>query len=276
TMFGIAPSLQRAILLYGKAKTGKTQALEVLRAMMPENAVCSLPPHQWAARFALTSMVGKTLNLCGELPERGTIDGAVFKEVVEGLTQETEFKGKDRFQFKPQCANWFASNHLPRSYDTSAGFTRRWLILEFNKVVTDSERIMNFHEILVSEEREAIAAWAVEGLSRVLKQGDYTLPASHKLAINQVRRANNSVEAFLQSNEKIRPVDSYDESVDARTAFDAYVWYMKDVSRGWGVTYETFLHMIRELGYATTEERDVTGVMRYRIHNMKAVVPVLV
>lgn len=267
TMFGIAPSYQRAILLHGRPKTGKTQALEVLKSMMPPEGRCSIPPTLWSERFQLANMVGKTLNVCGELPEEAVIDGRAFKEVVEGTGQHTEFKGKDAFEFDPIAAHWFGSNHLPRTRDTSGGFLRRWLILDFNRVVQDSERVINFHEVLIAEEREAIAAWAVQGLQRLMDQKDYTLPASHHKRINNVLRANNSVAAFLQSSEKVRPTE--DSDADARSIFDLYVWFMKDVSKGYNVSFERFIQMLEELGYECEQKRDVLGVMRYRAKGLK-------
>lgn len=273
TMFGIAPRFQRAILLHGKPHTGKTQGLEVLKSMMPPESRCSIPPTLWNERFQLAGMVGKTLNVCGELPEEATIDGRAFKEVVEGTDQHTEFKSKDAFEFDPIAAHWFASNHLPRSRDTSGGFTRRWLILDFNRIVKEDEKVIDFHEVLIAEEREAIAAWAVQGLRRLLEQRDYTLPESHKNRLNQVLRANNSVAAFLQSSEKIRPTPG--ETCDARTAFDQYVWFMKDVSKGFNVSFERFIQMLEELGHACVQERDVLNVMRYRAHGLKVIHPEL-
>lgn len=262
TMFGIAPRYQRAILLHGKAGTGKTQALEVLKSMMPPAAICAISPDRWGQRFQLSGMVGRTLNVCGELPEETVIDGARFKEVVEGSTQNTEFKNQNQFEFKPICANWFGSNHLPRSRDTSMGFVRRWLILEYDRVVLKGERIPDYAEVLVAEEREAIAAWAVQGLGRLLRAGDYTQPASHLVRLEQIQRANNSVAAWLQSNDKVRPTADEEDAADARECFDQYVFYMREVSRGFNVTMERFLQMMEELGYPQVPYEDKAGVRR--------------
>jgi len=262
TMFGIAPRFQRAILLYGPAGSGKSQALEVLRALMPPKAICAISPDRWSARFQLSGMVGRTLNICGELPEETVIDGKTFKEVVEGTVQNTEFKGRDSFNFKPISANWFASNHLPRSRDTSMGFVRRWQIFDFHRVIDRAERVVDYHEVLVAEEREAIAAWAVQGLARLLRHGDYTQPASHLERLRQIQRANNSVAAWLQSNDKVRPTGEQDDAADARECFDQYVFYMREVSRGFNVTFERFLQMMEELGYPQHPYEDKAGVRR--------------
>src|SRR3546814_14095424 len=67
TMFGIAPRFQRAILLYGQAGTGKSQALAVLRALLPPKALCTIPPDRWGARLQHSGMVGRTHNKFGRL-----------------------------------------------------------------------------------------------------------------------------------------------------------------------------------------------------------------
>jgi P4 family phage/plasmid primase-like protien len=266
TMFGVAWKYQRAILLYGQAQTGKTQALNVLRSMMPSNSQSSVPPTLWAERFQQAPMVNKALNICGELPEEAVIDGRAFKEIIEGTEQNTEFKGTAIFQYKPTAAQWFASNFLPRTRDTSKGFVRRWQIFEFNRVVPQAERIVNFHEMLVAEEREAIAAWAVMGLRRLQQQNDYTQPKSHLEALEQISRSNNSVVAFLMTSDKVRPTEG--ATADSRAVFDCYCDHMKTVSRGYGVTFERFKQMLRELGYKLKPYVDGVGVHREEIEGL--------
>lgn len=267
TMFGLGPRYQTAFLLYGPGGTGKTTVLEVLSMMMPADGQSAVPPQLWGERFQQQPMVGKSLNVCGELPESALIDGDKFKAVVDGSMQQTELKGKPIFDYRPTAAQWFASNFLPRSRDTSEGFIRRWLIFDFMRVVPPDERIVNYHEILVAEEREAIAAWAVQGLERVVKQRGYTQPQSHKDLINLVRRANNSVISFLQSNDKVRPEEN--AKADMRAVFDHYVIYMREISRGWSVTYERFRQMIRDAGYKTETYVDGVGIEREQVVGLK-------
>jgi P4 family phage/plasmid primase-like protien len=263
TMFGMAPKFQRAFLLYGKGGSGKSQALEILRALMPADAQCSVPPTLWHERFQTISMVGKTLNICGEMPESAVLDGRMFKTIVEGGVLQTEFKGGQLFDFDPIAAHWFASNFLVRSRDGSNGFMRRWLILDFNRPVAAEDRIIDFHKILIAEEREAIAAWAVQALPRLLKNRDYTLPASHKHRINQVLRSCNSAAAFLQSNDLVVPTPG--ATADGRGVYDQYVNYQKTVVRGWVVPYESFIQMLEELGHNTRDYVDGIGMRRQEI-----------
>ena len=273
-MFGCGPDYQRVILLHGKGGTGKSQALEVLQAMMPKEACCSIPPNLWGEKFVLSDMVGRSLNVCGELPESTKIDGQVFKGVVVGEQIRTERKSVDGFHYRPIATHWFASNYLPNTSDSSSAFVRRWLILEFNRVVPEKERIPHFHEILISEEREAIAAWAIQGLPRLVVARDYTQPPSHLALLNQVRRVNNTVAAWLQSNDKVVVTDLDEDHADARASFDQYYWYQKDVVGRYGartVGFEQFTQMMVEIGHRKTEYTDPLGVKRFKLHGIKMI-----
>ena len=62
------------------------------------------------------------------------------------------------------------------------------VILDFNHVVSDKDMVENLAEMIVAEEREAIAAWALEGLRRLIDQKGYTLPECHHARVAQMRR----------------------------------------------------------------------------------------
>lgn len=254
TLFGIAPTYQRAFLLFGRAGTGKTQILKVLRALLPPNAVAQVGPQRWGEQFQLVPLIGKIANIVGELPENGRIAGSVFKEVVEGSEISDSFKGKDVFSFTPLASHWFASNYLPVSQDSSRGFTRRWLILDFKVPVRDEDKIENLAEMIVEQEREAIAAWAVEGLARVHSNRHYTEPRCHREQLHRVRRQNNSVFAFLEDS---RSFHAGDGSAKVRDVYDHYAFHMREFIRGVPVSFERFMQMLEDLGYDVY--RDAVG-----------------
>ena len=212
-------------------------------------------------------MVGKVLNVCGELPERTVLSGSDFKAIVSGEPRDVEGKNTAIFTYHPKAAQWFASNVLPKTFDTSEGFTRRWLIFEFSHVLSDKEKIVDYHKILVSEEREAIAAWAVEGLQRLLKQRTFTTPISHTRRVEEMVRSNNSVASFIAYSEAVS-LDK-DSFADARGVYDQYRHYMQYVVRGNGVSFERFRHMLRELGLEQREYNDGVGVIRFDVIGLK-------
>lgn len=184
--------------------------------------------------------------------------GHVFKEVIEGSPVRAEYKGQDGFVFTPECAHWFASNYLPFSPDSTNGFVRRWLILDFNRPVPSNRRVENLAESIVAEEREAIASWAVHGLPRLKEQSGYTEPPSHEKRQRQVRCINNSVLSFLENT--VTVVHGSGE-IHLRNLHDDYVIHARNVDRVAPVSLNRFAQMLEELGHVVDDRHDPTGAL---------------
>ncbi|KVZ62261.1 bifunctional DNA primase/polymerase [Burkholderia ubonensis] len=204
TLFGLGPRFQRAVLLQGAPKSGKSQLLKIAQSLVPDNARAAVPPNEWADKFLPTQMFEKIINVAGELSEKKLVDGQRFKDIIDGAEMSGQMKGGQIFRFRPICTHWFASNHYPRTEDTSEGFNRRWLVLQFNRPVKASERRLDLGDVIVVEEREAIVAWAVQSMSRLKAHNEFTLPDSHKQTMREVANLNNSVRFFLTESGKVR------------------------------------------------------------------------
>jgi phage/plasmid-associated DNA primase len=211
TLFGIAWRYQRAFLLFGAARSGKSTLLNVLLGLIPDGSWSAVSPQQWDDKFLPTTMVGKLLNYAGELSEDKFIKGDSFKTIVEGAEISGQYKGQQIFRFAPRCAHWFAANFLPRTKDTSAGFTRRWLIFHFNHPVAKSDVVLGLDDLLLGEEREAIVAWAVSCMHDLRKKSELTLPASHILMAKKMAGSNNSVRFFLTRSGKVKFAPTHSE-----------------------------------------------------------------
>lgn len=197
TLFGHATTYQRAICLFGQPGSGKSRVTAILQGLLPSNAASSIPPTDWGDKFQPAQMYGKVLNFAGELSETKSIPSDIFKKIIGGEFISAQHKNQPAFEFRPTCAQWFSSNHLPKTKDYSDGFNRRWLILEWNKRVDPAKKIVDLDQIILEHEREAIVAWAVEGFQRLVKNNEYTLPSSHLACIDQMATDNNSVRYFL-------------------------------------------------------------------------------
>lgn len=198
TLFNRATDFQRVFCLYGVAGSGKSCILNIVTSLMPASAVCAIPPSEWGDRFAPAEMQHKLLNVAGELSEHRHIDAERFKMISTGEQIMAQHKNQPIFHFSPRCAHWFASNHLPKTKDSSDGFTRRWSFLHFPRRLPVSLRTENYDQVVVSEEREAIAAWAVQGiLSLRANRNLLTDPASSIELREQLENQLNSVRSFI-------------------------------------------------------------------------------
>lgn len=199
TMFGKMTEVQLAVCLYGVAHSGKSRIMEIMQGMMPKEVQCALPPTVWGDKFGPAQLANKLLNFAGELSESQFIDSAKFKQIVEGSVIEAQEKNKPMFFFRPKAAHWFATNHTPRTRDSSEGFTRRWLFLCFTKSFPrDDRKVLDYHKIVLAEEREAIAAWAVQHMVRLRNENfRITEPVSSIEQREALESELNSVKDFI-------------------------------------------------------------------------------
>jgi putative DNA primase/helicase len=255
TLFSVAPRYQRAICLYGQAGSGKSVASQIVRSMLPKESLASIPPEKWSDTFLPAELFGKVMNFAGELSESQQIPGDIFKQIVEGEQITGQYKNRDPFTFKPTCAHWFNSNHLPKTKDTSDGFNRRWLFVEWTKSVPKEKRIPDLAIKIVDAEREAIVAWAVQGFARVQAQGDYTLPTSHMALVDQMSTENNSVRYFLATSPliivgKTRTEGKKSRSITANDLYSEYWSFCLATGIAKRVASNTFVRMMHDLQHA--------------------------
>lgn len=222
TLFGLAPQLNRAICLYGVAKSGKTQLLNVLEHMLPGYAVTAINPGDWDDQFLPAHMANSALNLCGELSETKSIDGDMFKRIVEGSKISGQYKHRPVFEFRPKCAQWFASNYLPKTRDASFGFGRRWLFLEFNRMVPMTEQKLHVGQSIAEFEREEIVAWAVEAIPALLARGDYTVPPSSDHLMGTMLSSNCSVRNWFNNSGLVVVTGSEEDTEQEAKLYECY------------------------------------------------------
>lgn len=246
TLFGLGPRYQRGILLHGAPHSGKSQLLRIIESIVPAEAKCSVPPNSWGDKFLPAEMQNKILNVCGELSENKLIDGQMFKDIIDGAEMSGQRKNQPIFMFKPMVTHWFASNHMPKSADTSAGFIRRWLFLTFHYPVKSTERITDLGDLIASEEREPIVAWAAQAMPRLLRNKGYTLPASHTTLVNEFANINNSVRYFLKESGKVK-AGVEDGFASEMKMFNAYTAFCMGAGGVRPVSATRFRAMMREL-----------------------------
>jgi putative DNA primase/helicase len=206
TLLGFAPRFQRAFLVYGVARSGKSVMLEIISNLMPSEARAALSPQQWKDNFQVVGLNNKLVNIVGELSERHTIDGHTFKEVIDGSAMSVRRLYGEPFVMHCKAAHWAGSNHFPRTTDSSEGFNRRWLVFHFDRAVPIEKVQVNLAKRLLAEEREAIVAWALDCIKELATASTLHLPPSHKEIVNQISCFNNPVRYFLQECKQVKYV----------------------------------------------------------------------
>lgn len=197
SFMGCATKYQRAFLLYGVANSGKSVLLNIVASLFPDEAKSSVSFDRMHENRYFVALHKKNINIIGELSERKKIEGDIFKSVIDGTPMSAYQLYRESFMLKPTTAHWAASNHLPKTYDTSEGFTRRWLFFYFDEQVSPDRVDVDLAKKIICQEREAIFAWALEAGPRLLKNQGYTLPMTHKQLLSVLACQTNPALFFL-------------------------------------------------------------------------------
>ena len=192
----IAP---QAIVLHGvTAANGKSEVLELFRALFPAHAVSSIPPGDFGDDRKLIELNGKALNLCSELGTGRAITSDVFKAVITGDVVTGREVYVPALSFKPQAMHLFATNTLPGfSGGMDEGVVRRLAILEFNRTIPEEERIPRIGQRIAAEEGDNLLAWAIEGASRVIQRGGLIPLDSSRDAVREWAHTSDIVQGWL-------------------------------------------------------------------------------
>jgi P4 family phage/plasmid primase-like protien len=209
SLIGDATGYQRCLVFvskYSGGGEGKGTTLEILRSIFPSGAVAALPPSAWSERFQLVELIGKRANFVDELPNTDVEEAATFKKVVTGDPTHVDVKNHNAITFCPEAGHIFACNDLPGTKDTSEGFFRRFIPIEFGQILAElSCHRVNVARELVENELPGLLAWAIEGAARAQQRNGYTMPDGSVELLQTWRRASNPVRAFLLEEPPTEP-----------------------------------------------------------------------
>ena len=261
TMFGWAARYQRVFCLYGVPRSGKSQLLEIVEGLVPENSVSSVSFDRWSDGPSLVALDGKLVNIVGELSVNANIRSDIFNKVVVGEPISLRQLYGETYVTRLTAGHWIGSNHPPKSNDHSAGFNRRWLYLTFNFQVQKKDIIPNLGRKIIADEREAILAWAMEARPRLTKNHDYTLPESHKEMVEDVAGINDSIRFFVLTSGKVQTVERLEDGswpsnpISDVQLHDAYSNYCITGGVAKPVSIRNFKLRIREIAQTLGWER---------------------
>lgn len=161
---------KQAFFLYGPSNTGKSVILNVLKRILGIEFTSSLSFSQLGNEFAVAQLVGKWLNISGEMSGVANKRLDLFKSLVGNDLVTACFKCKDHFQFRNQALLVFACNNFPEiSPELVEAFASRILIFPFLNVVPRDKWIPDLSEKLFSE-RNVIISHAIKGLIRLRRR----------------------------------------------------------------------------------------------------------
>lgn len=157
--------IQKAILLVGSGRNGKSVYLNMLKTFLGAENVSNQSIQKLSKdKFSTFQLFGKIANIFPDLSSEEIEDSSTFKTLTSGLDSiSAEQKFKDQFSFINKAKLLFSCNQIPKTKDASDAFFRRWVIITFPftfEGVADNKELIK--ELTTDEELSGLLNIAIE------------------------------------------------------------------------------------------------------------------
>lgn len=124
-----------------------------------------------------------------EQPSSFLASTEVLNAIISGEPVQVERKYRDAYTITPRAKIAWAMNELPRIGAADSGLFRRVKVLEFPGLDPEERDPKVKAEIM--EEGAGILNWALEGLDRLRKRGEFEIPDCVVAATNEYQEVND-------------------------------------------------------------------------------------
>ena len=258
---------QVAYMMIGGGANGKSTLMGILRAMLGEDNVSGVALQSFSHDlFAASALYLKMANIYDEIPKEAMKYTGVFKAIVTGDPISIQRKYGHRFQASIYAKLIFSTNELPRSYDNSDAYYRRWVIIQFpNQFLMNADRMM---PAKLETELSGIFNWMVEGMKRMNEKGTLTYNKLPDETRQLYKKLSSPFSSFC--SECIR--EEMDGHVTRDELYEKYCAYCRDNNLSPESSQIVYKQMMID-SVARTEKRTINGARVNVYCNIKIVIP---
>ena len=219
---------QKMLLMIGKGGEGKSRIGLVMRSMLGDNMNTTSIQKVENNRFSRADLENKLLMVDDDmdmsaLPKTNYIKSIVTSECKMDMERKGVQSYQSQLYVRFLC---FGNGALTALHDKSDGFFRRQIVL------TTKDRPAGraddpFLVDKLTQEREGIFLWCLEGLRRLIgNEYQFTISDRAKENMETVKRSSNNVIEFLQSEGYIR--FKADSEASSKAIYEAYLRWCED------------------------------------------------
>jgi len=218
--------IHKAAMFIGEGSNGKSKTIGLLRKFLGQDNVSSKELRELVNdRFATVELYGKLANVCAEITAEALKRTGIFKALTgqDLITAARKFKGS--FSFENYAKLIFSANKLPLTSDNSYAFYRRWVLISFPNTFEGENADPNILEKLTTpEEMSGLLNWALEGLHRLLKNGDFTYGKTVEEVQELYEELSDPLYAYVKEYLEVSP----GEAIAKDELYEHYVKWCKE------------------------------------------------
>lgn len=196
TLMTGSPNEQVAHLWRGSGGNGKGVMKSLISRFHKKSAAVNL--EEIGKDFGYMQLLDASLALVDETPS--TFSPERLKSLVSGDPLPLNRKYRDPIPDFRCDARWIINSNQNfgfRSVDTSPGFFRRFIIIDWTAKPEQDGKIAGLDKLIFKQEPEMVLDWLLIGLLRYLENGSLFIPAASHRFKEAAMTAADSVHAFL-------------------------------------------------------------------------------
>lgn len=195
---------QKAFMLYGSGSNGKSTILNLVKRFIGSRNYSSIALEKVTDRFNVAELENRLANIGDDIDNVTIKDTGTLKKLFAGNSIQVERKGERPFTIEPYATHIYSCNNIPRSFDKSDGFYRRWLFVPFNAKFSvedpDYDPLIE-DKITTDIALSYLLNIGIRGAERLIKKGKFTESETVKEALEAYKADNSNTLSWIEDKD---------------------------------------------------------------------------
>lgn len=195
---------QKAFLFYGQGSNGKSTILDLIKTFLGYKNYSAIALEKVTNRFNTAELENKLANIGDDIDDVIIKDTGTLKKLFAGNSILVEHKGERPFYIEPYATHIYSCNSIPKSFDKSEGFYRRWIFIPFKakfQVSDEDFDPMIVDKITTENSLSYLLNLGIKGAQRLIRQGGFTIPKCVEDILSYYKIENSNVLSWIFDEE---------------------------------------------------------------------------
>jgi len=190
--------LEAMMILFGVSGSGKSTITKVLYEMLGKDKCTPLESQDLKYTFGMEKLVNKNSVIFSEDQATKKADADMILQVIKRLTGRNIFSVRVKYgvsyDTEPFARLTYECDVLPRFVDNAQALERRVNMLYFGRSFKDAPNVLLKEQLI--KEVPGIINWAIEGLRDLKQTNKFIVPATSKVAKEELRYMTSPMAAM--------------------------------------------------------------------------------
>lgn len=256
---------KRALMLIGPRDTGKSVLLHVFEELVGHDAICCVPLGHLSDPRKLAPIKGKRINLLPDLDAADNLADGGFKAITGGDPVQLDPKNQQPYRYTPGAKFVVACNTAPRVDDKSDAVFERFMVFEFSRQFSATEKDPNLMDKIKANMGDWVAFAMTGAKDLVACNGSWCIPQSSKQFVQTYAAEENQLYWWYMTRCKRTGLESdFVSTAEITEDFNAHEGKGRWSSRAVGKAFAA-LARIPDFGIKQCRRNDGNGWTGFRI-----------